>query len=345
MGLFRLARLTFYAVFFFACALGYYIYIQALSSPLKNREHQLTIPPGVGISWLANHLEQSGVIDNKYIFRAYAIMNKRNISIKAGEYTLVDIDNIPDLVAKVEQGKVIQYAITLIEGKTFKDYRTQLASNTILKQELPNMSDAQVMRELGSPGKHPEGQFAPQTYFYQKGASDLSILKQAHKRLDQILQYAWNNRADDVQVESAYQLLTLASIIEKETGAAEERPLISGVFNNRLKVGMKLQTDPTVIYGMGDAYDGNIRRKDLRTDTPYNTYTRYGLPPSPIAMAGEASIKAAANPQATKAIFFVGKGDGTHYFSETLKEHNNAVIKYQLGGKPRNFSSYSKPTK
>ena len=345
MRLFRLARLTFYAVFFFACALGYYIYIQALSSPLKNREYQLTIPSGVGISWLANHLEKQGVIDNKYIFRAYAFMNKRDLNIKAGDYTLVDIDNIPDLVSKVDQGKVIQYAITLIEGETFKNYRAQLANNKILKQELPDMSNAQIMRAIGSPGKHPEGQFAPQTYFYQKGMSDLDILKQAHKRLNNVLQAAWDTRASDVQVETPYQLLTLASIIEKETGAAFERPLISGVFNNRLKVGMKLQTDPTVIYGMGDAYDGNIRRKDLRTDTPYNTYTRYGLPPSPIAMAGEASIKAAANPQTTKAIFFVGKGDGTHYFSETLKQHNNAVIKYQLGGKPRDFSSYSNSKK
>lgn len=341
MRLFRLARLTFYAVFFFGCALGYYVYIQALSSPLQNRELPLTIPKGVGIAWLANHLEQQGVIQNKYIFRAYAFMNKRNLTIKAGEYTLVDIDSIPDLVAKVEQGKVIQYAITFIEGKTFKDYRAQLAANRILKQELPELSNAQVMRALGSPGKHPEGQFAPQTYFYQKGASDMDVLRQAHERLKFVVQSAWEKRSDSVQVETAYQLLILASIIEKETGAAIERPLISGVFNNRLEVGMKLQTDPTVIYGMGEAYDGNIRRKDLRTDTPYNTYTRHGLPPTPIAMAGEASILAAANPQTTKAIFFVGKGDGTHHFSETLREHNNAVIKYQLGGKPRKFSSYS----
>ena len=342
MRLFRLFRLTFYAVFFFSCALGYYVYIQALSSPLKNREYQLTIPRGAGIAWLANHLQQQGVIDNKYIFRAYALMNKRDLTIKAGEYTLVDIDNIPDLVAKVEQGKVIQYSITLVEGKTFKDYLTQLAKNKVLQQRLGSMSQAQIMRSLGSPGKHPEGQFAPQTYFYQKGDSDLDVLRQAHRRLQNVLKQAWENRAADVQVKSAYQLLTLASIIEKETGVADERPLIAGVFNNRLKVGMKLQTDPTVIYGMGESYDGNIRRKDLRTDTPYNTYTRYGLPPTPIAMAGAAAIQAAANPQATQAIFFVGKGDGTHHFSVTLKEHNNAVIKYQLGGKPRDFSSYKK---
>ena len=150
---------------------------------------------------------------------------------------------------------------------------------------------------------------------------------------------AWNTRADDVEVLSKYQLITMASIIEKETGAGFERPTISGVFNNRLRIGMRLQTDPTVIYGMGDSYDGNIRRKDLRTDTPHNTYTRYGLPPTPIAMPGEASIRAAANPKRTDFLYFVGKGDGTHYFSKTLSEHNNAVVKYQLGGKRRAFSS------
>ncbi|MBT8115420.1 MAG: endolytic transglycosylase MltG, partial [Arenicella sp.] len=161
----------------------------------------------------------------------------------------------------------------------------------------------------------------------------------AFERQQQIVQQAWQSRADDVLVQTPYQLLIMASIIEKETGVPEERPEISGVFNNRLRVGMKLQTDPTVIYGMGDAYDGNIRRKDLTTDTKYNTYTRYGLPPTPIAMPGEAAVLAAANPLATEAFYFVGKGDGTHYFSRDLKEHNEAVIKYQLGGKRKPFSS------
>ena len=342
MSLFRLFRLCFYALFLLACAVGYYVYIEAVTKPLQNREYQLVVPKGVGVSWLANHLEKKGVIDNKYTFRAYVWMNKRDLSIKAGEYTLVDIDNVPDLVAKVERGDVINYVITFIEGKTFKEYLQQLEKNTVLEKELTSMSTAQIMRELGSAGKHPEGMFAPQTYYYQKGDSDLDILRQAHKRLNQVLEQAWADRADDVEVGSPYELLILASIIEKETGAASERPTISGVFNNRLRIGMKLQTDPTVIYGMGESYKGNIRRKDLRTDTIYNTYTRYGLPPTPIAMAGEASIFAAANPETTKSIYFVGKGDGTHYFSKTLREHNNAVIKYQLNGKPKSFSSNPK---
>ena len=344
MSLFRLFRLGFYAFFLLACGVGYYVYIQAITQPLNNREHQLIIPKGVGISWLANHLEKNDIIDSKYVFRAYTWMNKRDLSIKAGEYTLVDIDNIPDLVAKVERGDVINYVVTFIEGKTFKDYLAQLEKNEILKKELVGMNSAQIMRALGSPGLNPEGQFAPQTYFYQKGDSDLDVLKQAHEGLKQVVELAWESRSDEVEVKSPYELLILASIIEKETGAAEERPTISGVFNNRLRIGMKLQTDPTVIYGMGDKYKGNIRRKDLTTDTVYNTYTRFGLPPTPIAMAGEASIKAAANPETTKFLYFVGKGDGTHYFSKNLKEHNNAVIKYQLGGKPRAFSSNPEPS-
>jgi len=342
MKLFRVIRLTFYAVFIVAMAGTYFVYISSLSKPLKNRDLSLEIPQGVGISWLANHLEKKGVIDNRYVFRAYTWLNMRNVNIKAGEYTLVDVDNIPDLVSKVDQGKVIQYAITLVEGKTFKEYLAQLKSHKILIDELDGMTNAQIMRKIGAPGKNPEGQFAPQTYFYQKGDTDLDLLKQAHDRLNAVVEQAWANKSSDVKVQSAYELIILASIIEKETGAAEERPLISGVFNNRLRIGMKLQTDPTVIYGMGEAYKGNIRRRDLTTDTPYNTYTRYGLPPTPIAMPGEAAIFAAANPQKTEALYFVGKGDGTHQFSKTLKEHNNAVIKYQLGGKPKSFSSNPK---
>ncbi len=341
MKLFRLVRLTFYAVFILAVSIGYYVYVQALSKPLQNREQTVTIPSGVGVSWLANHLEKQGIIESKYIFRAYVFMNQRELNIKAGEYTLVDIDSIPELVDKVQIGKVIQYSITLIEGKTFKEYLALLTSQKRLADELADLSNVEIMRALGSPGRHPEGQFAPQTYFFQKGDSDLDVLRMAHERQKQIVEQAWSNKLDSVQVKNPYELLIMASIIEKETGAAHERKEISGVFNNRLRIGMKLQTDPTVIYGMGDAYKGNIRRKDLRTDTEYNTYTRYGLPPTPIAMPGEAAIVAAANPAVTEALYFVGKGDGTHQFSTNLKDHNNAVIKYQLGGKPKKFSSYS----
>ena len=342
MKLFRIFRLTFYAFFTVAVGVGYYVYINAISKPLNNREQVLVIPKGVGMSWLAKHLEQKGVIDSRYVFRIYSLINKREVTIKAGEYTLVNTDSIPELVDLLDQGKVIQYSITLVEGKSFKEYRAFLSSQKLLVDEIDSLSDGEIMRKLGAIGKKPEGLFAPQTYYFKKGDSDFDVLELAYKRQTQLLDDIWENRADDVEVKTKYQLLILASIIEKETGAAVERPTISGVFNNRLRIGMKLQTDPTVIYGMGDAYNGNIRRKDLTTDTEYNTYTRYGLTPTPIAMPGEAAIIAAANPEETKALYFVGKGDGTHYFSKNLKEHNNAVIKYQLGGKPRNFSSNPK---
>jgi len=339
MKLFRVIRLTFYAVFLSSVAIAYFVYSEAISQPLQNRTSKLEIPNGVGVSWLANHLEKQGVIESRLIFRAYTWLNKRDINIKAGEYTLVDVIDIPELVEKVERGDVIQYSITLIEGYTFKDYLKQLKSQKQLVDELEGMSDREIMRKLGAVVKHPEGQFAPQTYFYQRGDSDFDVLQQAYERMQSVVNQAWEERDVEIRLNSPYELQILASIIEKETGAAHERAEIAGVFNNRLKVGMKLQTDPTVIYGMGDKYDGNIRRKDLRTDTAYNTYTRHGLPPTPIAMPGEAALIAAANPASTEALFFVGKGDGTHYFSKTLKEHNNAVIKYQLGGKPRAFSS------
>ncbi len=339
MKLFRLIRLTFYAVFLSCVAIAYFVYSESVSEPLKNRTLKLEIPKGVGISWLANHLEKQGVIENKLIFRAYTWLNKRDVQIKAGEYTLVDIVDIPDLVEKVERGDVIQYSITLIEGQTFKEYINQLKSQSQLKDVLEGLSNDEIMRKLGAIGRHPEGQFAPETYFYQRGDSDFDVLKQAFQRMQTVVKEEWERRDPQIRLNSPYELQIMASIIEKETGAAHERPEISGVFNNRLKIGMKLQTDPTVIYGMGDSYDGNIRRKDLRTDTEYNTYTRYGLPPTPIAMPGQAALNAAANPATTEALYFVGKGDGTHYFSKNLKEHNNAVIKYQLGGKPRAFSS------
>jgi len=339
MKLFRTIRLTFYAFFISGLALAYYVYSDAISKPLEQRHLSIEVPKGVGDAWLAKQLEEQGVIENRYIFRLYKWMNNRDQSIKAGEYNLVDVDDIPSLVNKVVSGKVTQYAITLIEGKTFKEYRQQLAEQRTLIDQTSELSDKDIMRKLGAAGRHPEGMFAPQTYFFQKGDSDLDLLQQAFNRMQLVLDKAWASRDTQIKLGNSYELAILASIIEKETGAAHERAKIAGVFNNRLKIGMKLQTDPTVIYGMGENYDGNIRRRDLRTDTPYNTYTRHGLPPTPIAMAGEAAVIAAANPEATSALFFVGRGDGTHQFSETLAEHNAAVVKYQLGGKSKPTSS------
>ena len=339
MALFKALRLAFYILFLAAIIGGYYVYVQASTKPLSNRTQTLEVPAGAGIAWLASKLENQGIIDNRYIFRIFALINYKDATIKAGEYNLVDVSNTAELVEKLVAGRVIQYSITLIEGKAFKDVKALLISQEGLEDKIESMTDAQIMRDLGAPGVHPEGQFAPQTYFYTKGDSDFDVLQQAFDQQQAVLKAAWQSRSPDTRVSTEYELLILASIIEKETGQASEREEIAGVFTNRLRIGMKLQTDPTVIYGMGDAYKGNIRRKDLTTDTEYNTYTRFGLPPTPIAMPGEAAIRAAANPASTEALYFVGKGDGTHKFSRTLKEHNAAVVKYQLGGRPQSFSS------
>ena len=196
-----------------------------------------------------------------------------------------------------------------------------------------NLSNEEVMTELGLEGQHPEGLFYPDTYQFPRGTSDRQFLKRSYQLMQKHLKIAWANRAKNLPLKSPYEALILASIIEKETGAGHERPLISAVFIHRLNLNMRLQTDPTIIYGMGESFDGNIRRKDLRADTPYNTYLRKGLTPTPIALPGLASIEAALHPADSKALYFVAKGDGTHYFSKTLKEHNNAVIKYQLNGR------------
>jgi UPF0755 protein len=195
------------------------------------------------------------------------------------------------------------------------------------------------MSLLGSPGTHPEGQFFPETYFFTRETTDLDLLRQSFERMQDFLDEAWQDRDEGLPLDSPYEALILASIVEKETAQPDERALIAGVFINRLRKGMKLQTDPTVIYGLGDQFQGNLRSRHLREDTPYNTYTRYGLPPSPIALAGAEAVDAVLHPAKTDALFFVARGDGTHQFSNTLKSHNNAVIKYQLGGRPRNFSS------
>ena len=208
--------------------------------------------------------------------------------------------------------------------------REALAQVETLDQTLADVSDTELMERLGKPNVHPEGQFLPDTYRYTRGMTDFDVLQIAHRALHQTLDDQWDKRPPNIELNSAYEVLTLASIIEKETGVAAERPQISGVFNRRLRIGMRLQTDPTVIYGMGDAYEGNIRRRDLTTDTPYNTYTRHGLPPSPIALAGRDAIHAALHPQKGEALYFVARGDGSHQFSATLEQHNAAVRKYQL---------------
>lgn len=314
--------------------LGY----QALNKPIQlsdaHQEISYTIPAGRGSSAVANDLSKQGIISNSLLMKAYLRLTKKTRALKAGEYTLNADMSLRDLIAQFEKGETVQYRFTIIEGWNFKELLAALRDEEKITNTIPadyphSKQVTYVMEQLGEADLHPEGLFLPETYNFGSGTTDIQFLKRARQHLKDYLQKAWDNRADDAVVKSPYEALILASIVEKETGAAHERPLISGVFTNRLNIGMKLQTDPTVIYGMGDEYKGDIRFRDLRKPTPYNTYTMYGLPPTPIAMAGKHAIDAALNPEETKALYFVSRNDGTHIFSSTLKAHNAAVDKYQ----------------
>ena len=234
------------------------------------------------------------------------------------------------LLQKLAQGEVISYSLTLVDGQSFKQFRQVLKQQAKLKQLTPDWSAEEILKAVNASYDHPEGLFYPDTYHYTSSDSDLDILVRAHQRMSKLLAEAWAERAADLPYQSAYEALIMASIIEKETGVAWERPEIAGVFVNRLRRSMRLQTDPTVIYGLGDAYQGNITRQHLTTTTPYNTYRISGLPPTPIANPGLPAIEAALHPAATDKLYFVARGDGSHYFSSTLQEHQQAVKQYQL---------------
>lgn len=282
----------------------------------------------------ANELANLSIIEKPRWFYLHARLQPqltgRNPAIKSGEYVLSQGTTAEDLFELLVAGKARQYSHSIIEGTTFKQMLESLSGVELLSKTPETESAATVMEALGQPGVHPEGLFFADTYSFPRETTDIGFLRRAHETLNQVLAEEWENRDDDLPYASAYEALVMASIIEKETAVSAERPLIAGVFVSRLRIGMRLQTDPTVIYGIGDSYDGNIRRKDLRTDTPYNTYTRGGLPPTPIALVGREAINAALHPESTTKLFFVAKGDGTHYFSETVEEHNAAVRKYQL---------------
>jgi UPF0755 protein len=252
-------------------------------------------------------------------------------AIKAGSYEITPEMSPRMVLNMLARGEESLRYVTLVEGWTFKQVKQALAKAETLKSSTQGMTDEQIMAQLGRPNDHPEGRFYPDTYSYAKGSSDLAVMSRALKAMDRQLAKTWAQKPANLALNSPDELLILASIVEKETGRASDRPLISSVFHNRLKIGMRLQTDPTVIYGLGEAFDGNLRRVDLRTDTPYNTYTRAGLPPTPIAMPGRAALKAALEPASSNFLYFVARGDGSSHFSQSLNEHNNAVNKYQRG--------------
>jgi len=250
--------------------------------------------------------------------------------IHAGEYRLQAGITPPELLAKMARGEVVQYRFTLVEGWNFRELRQALAANDVLVQRLPELSDEALMAAIDREGVHPEGRFLPETYQFTRGTSDVEILRRANRDMERVLAAVWETRQPDLPIGSAEEALILASLIEKETGVPAERREIAGVFTRRLRIGMRLQTDPSVIYGMGDRYQGRIGRAGLDTDTPYNTYTRHGLPPTPIAMPGRAAIQAAVDPLDGDTLYFVSRGDGSHHFSRTLTEHNAAVRRYIL---------------
>jgi UPF0755 protein len=311
-----------------------------LSQPLSKEDFTFSINKGQTFSSLTRNLQKQGLLQSRVPLILLARIKWQTRSIKIGEYRLKAGSSTSQLLEQITSGKVIQHKVVLIEGWNFKEFLVALHKSPKLKATLKGKSHKEIMQAIGFPGQHPEGKFFPDTYQFSKGVDDVAILKQAYQKMKASLDELWPGRDTSIPIKTPYEALILASIIEKETGKASEGTTISAVFINRLRIGMRLQTDPTVIYGMGEKYHGNIRRKDLRTDTPYNTYTRYGLPPTPIAMPSRESIYAALHPNDSKAIYFVGRGDGSHQFSRTLQEHNNAVIKYQLGGKPKAFSSY-----
>ncbi len=253
--------------------------------------------------------------------------------IRAGSYELDTGATPRDLLRMMVRGDERLATVKLIEGWTFKRFRAELAQAEGLKQATPGLSEAELMAQLGAPGVPAEGQFFPDTYAYAKGSTDLAVLQRAHRAMRKQLDAAWTQRAAGGPLTTPQDALILASIVEKETGRESDRPMIASVFHNRLRIRMPLQTDPTVIYGLGDAFDGNLRRVHLQTDTPFNTYTRAGLPPSPIAMPGKASLLAAVQPASSKALYFVARGDGSSVFSATLAEHNRAVNQYQRARK------------
>lgn len=291
-----------------------------------------TLAKGISLGGAAQYLQKVGILGDstdEWIFAGVGRILGMSTQIKAGSYQLKVSPSILELLNLVSKGQVIESQISIIEGWTFNQLRNSFNVNPDIRHDTLGLSDASILQQLGLSGKHAEGLFFPDTYYFTSGTSDLVLLQQAQQTMQKHLDANCATRSPNLPLSTPYQALILASIVEKETGQARDRDMIAGVFINRLKIGMKLQTDPTVIYGMGKSFDGNLRLRDLLKDTPYNTYTRYGLPPTPIALPGLASLQAVMHPAKTKALYFVSRGDGSSEFSSTLRDHNNAVNRYQ----------------
>jgi UPF0755 protein len=334
----RAARRTLFALIVAAavCAASLcaaFAYYALADMPVAALPAQFSIKTGSSLRSAAGQMAEAGVLRHPGLFVLLGRLTGKAGKLKAGFYELDQPVTPFALLEKITQGDYSVISITLVEGWTFRQVRKALAAEQGIAQEIRDLTDGEVAQRLGIEQRTPEGWFFPDTYYFSHGTSDLHILRRAHGLMKTHLAAQWERRAEDLPLASPYDALILASIIERETGRPDERPLIAAVFVNRLKQGMKLQTDPTVIYGMGEAFDGNLRRADLLADTAWNTYTRAGLPPTPIAMPGLASLAAALAPAASDALYFVAKGDGSHQFSRSLAEHDRAVTKYQKSGR------------
>lgn len=305
--------------------------LQTLEQPVALNEPVLfSVPSGSGYGQVARKLEAEGLAGDSLWLKIHGRLYPEQALLKAGEYEFTDGMTSLDMINAMVSGDTKHWQIQFIEGWTFRDMRAALASSERLGQVTADWTDERIMEEIGASGVHPEGRFFPDTYLFTSSETDLDLLRRAFERMEEVLATEWQARSENLPYDSPYEALIMASIVERETGAVHEREQVAGVFVRRLEKGMRLQTDPTVIYGMGEKYQGRITRKDLRTHTDYNTYRIDGLPPTPIALPGREAIHAALNPAEGDTLYFVARGDGTHKFSKTLAEHQKAVRAFQL---------------
>jgi UPF0755 protein len=309
---------------------GLFTYYARTPIPLEHTPFVFALKPGSSLKSAAHQLQQAGGLNNEFLFVLLGRTLRKATQIKPGNYQLEHEVTPLNLLTIISKGQVELGSVTIIEGSTFKQLRAVLNSEPKLRHDSASLSAAEIMKRIGASELNSEGLFFPDTYIFDKGSSDVMVLKRAYQLMQRNLQDSWKKRDADLPFKTPYEALILASIVEKETGKPVDRSLIASVFVNRLRKNMRLQTDPTVIYGIGDTFDGNLRKRDLSRDTPYNTYTRNGLTPTPICLPSQAALLATLHPEPSKALYFVARGDGTSQFSSTLIEHNNAVNTYQI---------------
>jgi UPF0755 protein len=324
-----LKRITLFVLVTASLFVGWFAYHVQDPVQIPITPYELSIKPGSSLRTVAKQLAGAGALHDTWSFILLSRLMGYSSLLKAGDYELTESISPWQLLKRVTNGDVNQSEVRFIEGWTFSQLRKTLNEHPALRHDTAGLTDFEVMQLIGASEMMAEGLFSPDTYYFVRGNSDVAILKRAYHAMQNNLNAAWAGRATNLPLTDSYQALILASIVEKETGREGDRTNVAGVFINRLRIGMRLQTDPTVIYGLGDKFDGNLRKKDLLTDQEYNTYTRSGLPPTPIALPGMASIQAALNPAKTSSLYFVGKGNGESHFSSNLTDHNRAVSKYQ----------------